>query len=103
MQIQLMQLMVLVVLPVAWLLSWRALVMPRTRSVDTTRVLVVVVPVPLLEVPVLPVAWLLSLVVVPVPIQQMVQMVQIVLQVAWLLSWKALASEITSRTPTPML
>jgi hypothetical protein len=100
-QIQLMQLMVLVVLPVAWLLSWRALVMPRTRSVDTTRVLVVLVPV--LE-PVLPVAWLLSLVVVPVvPMQQMVLMVLVVLPVAWLLSWRALAFEnITTRTPTPM-
>jgi hypothetical protein len=91
-------LMQLVVQLVVWMHFWVALVVPRTRSVDTTRVLVVLVPV--LE-PVLPVAWLLSLVVVPVV--PMRQMVLVVLPVAWLLSWRALAFEnITTGTPTPM-
>jgi hypothetical protein len=94
-----MQLVVVLVPPVVWLLFWVALVTP-TRSVVTTRVLEA--PVPLLEAPLLLVAWLLSLavlpVLVPVPMQRVVV---VVLPMVWLLSWVALANEITTRATTP--
>jgi hypothetical protein len=94
-----MQLVVVLVPPVVWLLFWVVLVTP-TRSVVTTRVLEA--PVPLLEAPLLLVAWLLSLavlpVLVPVPMQRVVV---VVLPMVWLLSWVALANEITTRATTP--
>jgi hypothetical protein len=99
----LMQLVVQMVVQLMALMHfWVALVMPRTRSVDTTRV--PVVPVPVLEAQMLRAAWLLSLVVVPVPVpapMPMQQMVLVVLPVAWLLSWRALANETRTRTTTP--